>query len=137
MKKLKIIICAMAVFTMFNCTRTVSGSSNLHPNFKIGKKGFEKRLQEAFSFEKLSVGTYLTEKQGFNKEKGLTLTFDINNIKSITDSVFNVYADKTSILVKKNLLHLDDYNYVIVKFNEETKGDISKSTLVTIKKELK
>ncbi len=127
----------MAIFTMFNCNRTVSGTSNFHPDFKIGKKGFEKKLQEAFSFEKLSVGTYMTEKQGFNKEKGLTLTFGINNIASITDSVFNIYADETSILVKNNLLHLEDYNYVIVKFNEETKGDISKSISVTIKKELK
>jgi len=102
MKKNIIIICAFAVLTMYNCTKTVRTSSNLYPDFKIGKKGFEKSLQEIFSFDKLSVGTYMTEKQGFNKENGLTSTFDIDNIEAIGDSLLNVYADKTSILVKKN-----------------------------------
>ena len=136
MKKLKIVFAFVSFFIFLSCSTIVDGNSDLHPDFKIGKKEFENSLKKEFDFEKLSIGTYFTKKNGISEEKGLNLTFEINNLRFVTDSLITIYSDKITVQVKKYLLNKDNYDYVIIKFEEETKGEISRSTSLELKKQL-
>ena len=67
----------------------------------------------------------------------LNLTFKINNLENISDSLINSYTDVIKEEVKANLLHFKDYNYINITFeNELTKGILRKVNSIKIKKQL-
>lgn len=136
MKFTKLILLVVTISCFINCNNKVTTSSDAHPNFKIGKKGFEKSLQKEFDFDKLSIGTYITKKNGVSEEKGLSLTFQKSDLHRVTDSIIIANCDDIKTHVKKYLLNIDNYEYVIIKFEEEIEGDISKSTSIKVKKQL-
>tara|TARA_R110002126_G_scaffold291243_2_gene451315 strand:- start:1492 stop:1902 length:411 start_codon:yes stop_codon:yes gene_type:complete len=136
MKLLKPSLLFVFILFFISCSAKIETSSDAHPNFKIGKTGFEKSLKAQFDFEKLSVGTYFTKKNGISTEKGLNLTFQKNSLSQVSDSLIYVYSDEIKIQVKKYLLNLDKYNYINIKFEEQKKGDITRSNIIEFKKEL-
>jgi hypothetical protein len=126
------------VLTFTSCNITTKGSSTYanNPDFKIGKKGFEKELKKTLDFDVLTIGTSITTKNGIS-ENGLTLTFKTKDLSNISNDVFKRYAKIIKIETEKYLLKKDKYDVVLIKFKEEIKGEISKSTSIEIKKELK
>ena len=136
MKLLKPSLLFVFILFFISCSAKIETSSDAHPNFKIGKIGFEKSLKAQFDFEKLSVGTYFTKKNGISTEKGLNLTFQKNSLSQVSDSLIYAYSDEIKIHVKKYLLNLDKYNYINIKFEEQKKGDITRSNTIEFKKEL-
>ena len=136
MKLLKPSLLYISILFFIGCNTKIETSSDAHPNFKIGNTGFEKSLKAQFDFEKLSVGTYFSKKNGISTEKGLNLTFQKNNLAEVSDSLIYVYSDEIKTQVKKYLLNIDKYNYINIKFEEQTKGDIIKSSSIELKEEL-
>jgi hypothetical protein len=67
----------------------------------------------------------------------LNLTFQKDNLHLIKDSLLLNYSNKITRQVEKYLLNINSYEFVIIKFEDEKKGEIIKSTSVKIKKELK
>jgi len=136
MKLLKPYLFLGIILFFISCNTKIETSANSNPNFKIGKEGFEKSLKAQFDFEKLSIGTYFTKKNGISVEKGLNLTFQKNNLRKVSDSLVYVYSDEIKNQVKKYLLNLDKYDYINIKFEEQIKGEITKSNSIEFKKEL-
>jgi hypothetical protein len=137
MRYFKSILIAFLILLLSSCSTIVNETSNTHPDFKIGIKGFENKLKKEFEFEKLSIGTYFTTKNVLGKEKGLNLTFQKNDLQSVSNNLIGVYANKVKELVEKNLLHLDDYDYVNITFkNEQEQEGLTKSTSIKIRKKL-
>ncbi|WP_299016689.1 hypothetical protein [uncultured Polaribacter sp.] len=107
------------------------------PNFKIGKTGFEKKLQTIFDFEKLLVGTSLDRNFGISKT-GLNLTFKVKDLSMMSNERMHKHSEVIKFETKQSLLKLDSYDFLNVIFKEEMKdGDFTKSSTVTIKKQLK
>ncbi|WP_299061529.1 hypothetical protein [uncultured Polaribacter sp.] len=129
-------IMALLALTSCNITTSSSSTSASNPDFKIGKKGFEKELKKTLDFDILTIGTSITSKNGIS-EKGLTLTFKTKDLSNISDDIFRKYAKIIKIETEKYLLKKDTYDVVLIKFKEEIKGEILKSTSIEIKKELK
>ncbi len=127
---------ALLALTSCNITTSSNSTSASNPDFKIGKSGFEKVLKKALDFETLSIGTLVTTKNGIT-ETGLTLTFKAKDLTKVTDDDFFKYAKVIKIETAKYLLNKEKYDVVLIKFKEEVKGEISKSTSIEIKKELK
>jgi hypothetical protein len=122
---------------MMSCEVKETSNSKGNPNFKIGKQGFEKALQKEFKFEKLSVGTYFTKKNGVKTEKGLNLTIENMNLSLVSDSLIMVYSDKIKQLTSENLLHLKEYDYINITFNQQQEtGELQKVNSVKIRKQL-
>lgn len=138
MKYIKKAFFLVALITFTSCNITTKGSSTYanNPDFKIGKKGFEKELKKTLDFDVLTIGTSITTKNGIS-ENGLTLTFKTKDLSNISNDVFKRYAKIIKIETEKYLLKKDKYDVVLIKFKEEIKGEISKSTSIEIKKELK
>ncbi len=137
MKNFKLFLFLTACLFFLNCYTVTESKSSSNPDFKVGKAGFEKRLKRQFDFDKLSIGFYTTKKNGLSKENGLNLTFKINNLENISDSLINSYTDVIKEEVKTNLLHFKDYNYINITFeNELTKGNLRKVNSIKIKKQL-
>ncbi len=106
------------------------------PNFKIGKNGFEKKLQTIFDFEKLSVGTTVTRNLGISKT-GLNLTFKVIDLKLMSDERIYKHSEVIKFETKQNLLKLNTYDFLTIIFKEEIKeGDFTKSSTIKIKKQL-
>jgi hypothetical protein len=133
--KTTLLICIMLL--LVNCNTIVEGKSDFHPDFKVGKTGFEKELKKQINFDDLAIGTYYTKKNNISEERGLNLTFKFaeqelpNKEESNNDSEFIVSK------VKEYLLNLDNYDYVNIIFeNEREEGNITKSSRIKIKKEL-
>lgn len=106
------------------------------PTFKIGKNGFEKKLQTIFDFEKLSVGTTVTRNFGISKT-GLDLTFKVIDLKLMSDERIYKHSEVIKFETKQNLLKLNSYDFLNVIFKEEIKeGDFTKSSTIKIKKQL-
>jgi len=138
MKKLRIVLALFFVAFLLNCTTIVEGNSDAHPNFKIGKKGFENSLKKEFDFDKLSIGTYFTKKDGISKEKGLNLMFLKNDLTAISDSLLYHYSEEIKNQTIQYVLNLDTYDSVNITFkSEEVQKDLTKSTSIKIKKALK
>jgi hypothetical protein len=138
MKKIRIICTLFIVTILLNCTTIVKGTSDAHPDFKIGKKGFENSLKKQIDFNSLGIGTYISNKNGISKEKGLNLTFLKNNITAISDSLFYHYSEEIKLQTIQYLLNLDTYDYINITFkSEEVQKDLTKSTSIKIKKALK
>ena len=138
MKKIRILVTLFIVTISLNCTTIGKGTSDAQPDFKIGKKGFENSLQKQFDFNSLGIGTYITNKNGISKEKGLNLTFLKNNVTAISDSLLYHYAEEIKIQTIQYLLNLDTYDYINITFkSEEVQKDLTKSTSIKIKKALK
>lgn len=138
MKYIKKAFFLVALITFTSCNITTKGSSTYasNPDFKIGKKGFEKELKKTLDFDVLTIGTSITTKNGIS-ENGLTLTFKTKDLSNISNDVFKRYAKIIKIETEKYLLKKDKFDVVLIKFKEEIKGEISKSTSIEIKKELK
>ena len=138
MKYLKSIFITITVLFVSSCNMDLNnGNSAPHPDFKIGQKGIEKMLKQDFDFQKMSVGTHLAKKMG-TKELGLNLTFQIDDVLSVSDSIFKEHASTIKKLVVNNLLHLEDYDFINITFeNENIEGEFTKSTSVKIRKLLK
>ena len=138
MKYLKTMIAMLSIALLFSCSiKTESSTIAPHPDFKIGKLGIEKALKKEFDFQKLSLGTYMTRKMG-KKELGLNLTLQKDDLNSISDSLLSQYSSRIQELVLKNLLHLEDYDYINITFeNKKIKDEFTKSTSIKIRKSLK
>ena len=138
MKYLKSIFTLLSLLLLFNCNViTQANSSAPHPDFKIGQKGIEKKMKQEFDFQKMSVGTFMTTKIGV-KELGLNLKFQKEDIQSTSDSLLKEYVAIIKKSVAKNLLHLEDYDYINITFeNENIEGEFTKSTSVKIREQLK
>ena len=137
MKTAQLLLLFLSISLFMNCNSKLKKTSDVTPNFKIGKIGFEKSLKKEVDFDKMSVGTYITNKNGGFQEKGLNLTFQKDNLHLIKDSLLLNYSNEIASQVKKYLLNINSYEFVIIKFEDEKKGEIIKSTSVKIKKELK
>lgn len=140
MKYLKLLLPIIFLWLMSSCQNKLIEDSTLPPkvDFKIGKKGIEAELRKTLDFQKISFGTYYTTKQLLAEEKGITLTFQLNNLESVSDSLIGVFVKTSEQLVKEHLLHLKDYDFVKLTFNtDQTEGEFKKTTSVEIKKPLK
>ena len=137
MKTAQLLLLLLFISLFMNCNSELKKTSDVNPNFKIGKTGFEKSLKKEVDFDKMSIGTYITNKNGGFQEKGLNLTFQKDNLHLIKDSLLLNYSNEITSQVKKYLLNINNYEFVIIKFEDEKKGEIIKSTSVKIKKELK
>lgn len=137
MKSLKIVLATLTLFFTLSCVKTTTTAVANHIEFKIGKEGIEKNLAKEFDFQNFSVGTYITTKNK-NKEKGINVKFKKDNLNKVSDSLLNVYSNVIQKEVKANLLHLSDYDYINITFEQELEdGDIKKINSVKIKKQLK
>jgi predicted nucleotide-binding protein (sugar kinase/HSP70/actin superfamily) len=136
MKLLKIGLVGLVLLLGSSCVNT-STTTSKHVEFKIGKEGFEKQLAKVFEFENLAIGTYITKKKEA-REQGVNLTFRKNDLSQFSDSLIIVYSNSIKQEVKANLLHLSDYDYINITFEEEVKsGDLKKINSIKIKKQLK
>jgi hypothetical protein len=138
MKYLKLVFTTLTLFLFFNCNLQVKNSPNpTHPDFKTGKNGLEKILKQEFNFQKMSVGTYITTKMG-KKELGVNLTFQKEDLLTVSDSLLKEYASTIKKTVVKNLLHLEHYDFINITFeNEFSDGEITKITAMKIREKLK
>lgn len=138
MKYLKLTFATLALFLFFSCNFQTSNNPNaLHPDFKIGKDGLENILKEKFNFQKMSVGTHMSSKMGV-KEHGLNLTFQNEDLMSVSDSLLKTYSTAIKKSVIKNLVHLEDYYYINITFENQFKeGEFTKSTTTKIREQLK
>ncbi|MCG1036378.1 hypothetical protein [Polaribacter sargassicola] len=137
MKKLKIIFTFFSIFIVFSCTTTSTGTSDLNPEFKIGKNGFEKRLKKGFDFEKLNIGTYYSNKNGISQENGVNLTFTISDFSKYSNSDFFKISKHIKKELQEYLLNLNNYDYVKIIYNRVYKEDgLEKTSSVKIKLKL-
>ncbi|WP_296637919.1 hypothetical protein [Polaribacter sp.] len=137
MKILKTTLFINVVLLLVNCTTIVEGTSDFHPDFKIGKTGFEKELKKQLDFDDLAIGTYFTKKNNSLEERGLNLTFEFAEQELPNNQELNNYAEFIITKVKEYLLNLDNYDYVNTIFeNEREEGNIAKSSRIKIKKKL-
>jgi hypothetical protein len=138
MKYLKSIFTLLSLVLLFNCNVITQGSSSApNPDFKIGQKGIEKKFKKEFDFQKMSVSIFMTTKIGV-KELGLNLKFQKEDIQSTSDSLLKEYVAIIKKSVAKNLLNLEDYDYINITFeNENIEGEFTKSTSVKIREQLK
>lgn len=134
---MKKIILFLTAILLVNCNAVneIKPKSNA-PEFKISKKAFETSLKEEIPFTEMSVGIYMSTKN-LQEEKGVSLTFNLDNVLSISDSLFVSYADKISKKVKEELLHLKDYDSAVIKFQTiENNGELRKTNSIQIHKKL-
>lgn len=137
MKIFKTILFISVVLLLVNCNTIVKGSSDFHPNFKVGKTGFEEELKKQFDFDDLAIGTYYTKKNNSLEERGLNLTFKFAEQELSNKEESNNDVEFIITKVKEYLLNLDNYDYVNIIFeNERKEGNITKSSRIKIKKEL-
>lgn len=138
MNQLKIILPALTFLLLTSCNLKKEDSSIAPPpDFKIGKKGFEKKLKEAFSFEKITFGSFIN-KGAVSSNTGLNLTFYINDLDVISNKKLSKYAKIIKFETNKNLLKLDKYNFINITFKEEHQlGEFTKATSIQIQKQLK
>jgi hypothetical protein len=138
MKYFKSFFITLAILFLSSCNMDLNnGNSAPHPDFKIGQKGIEKMLKQDFDFQKMSVGTHMKTKMG-TKEFGLNLTFQKDDMLPVSDNTFKEHASTIKKLVVNNLLHLEDYDFINITFeNENIEGEFTKSTSVKIRKLLK
>lgn len=137
MKILKTTLFISVMLLLVNCTTVVEGTSDFHPDFKVGKTGFEKELKKQLDFDDLAIGTYYTKKNNSLEEKGLNLTFEFAEQELPNKEELNNDAEFMITKVKEYLLNLDNYDYVNIIFeNGREEGNIAKSSRIKIKKEL-
>ncbi|MEN8703260.1 MAG: hypothetical protein ABF311_07425 [Polaribacter sp.] len=137
MKILKTTLFISVMLLLVNCTTIVEGTSDFHPDFKVGKTGFEKELKKQLDFDDLAIGTYYTKKNNSLEEKGLNLTFEFAEQELPNKEELNNDAEFIITKVKEYLLNLDNYDYVNIIFeNEREEGNIARSSRIKIKKEL-
>jgi hypothetical protein len=137
MKILKTTLFISVMLLLVNCTTVVEGTSDFHPDFKVGKTGFEKELKKQLDFDDLAIGTYYTKKNNSLEEKGLNLTFEFAEQELPNKEELNNDAEFIITKVKEYLLNLDNYDYVNIIFeNGREEGNIAKSSRIKIKKEL-
>ncbi|MGK0414032.1 MAG: hypothetical protein ACJA1B_002251 [Polaribacter sp.] len=138
MKYLKLTFATLALFVFISCDFQTSNSPHApHPDFKIGRDGLENILKQEFNFQKMSVGTHMSSKMGL-KELGLNLTFQKEDLMSVSDSLLKTYSTKIKKTVIKNLLYLEDYDYLNITFeNQFSEGAFTKSTATKIREQLK
>ncbi len=136
MKFAKIVFTCFVLLLSFSCITKESITQNNDINFKIGKQGFKKKVGEVFTFNDLTFGAYMVKKN-YVSEKGLNLTFKMDSLELISYKKINNYSDKIQKLVKANLLHLTDYDYINITFMQEfEKEGIKKVNSIKVKRVL-
>ncbi len=137
MKFIKTTFLLLSMILLVNCNTKVEGTSEFHPDFKIGKKGFRKALKKEINYDDLTIGTYYTKKNNIAEEKGLNLTFKVSGDGLTNNEEINNKADYLAAQVKKYLLNLEKYDYVNIIFeNEKEENGIKKSSSIKIKRKL-
>lgn len=138
MNQLKIIVPVLTFLLLISCSlKKENNTIAPHPDFKIGKKGFENKLKEVFNFEKITFGSGINRNLGVSST-GLNLTFYMNDLDVVSNEKLSKYAKIIKFETNKNLLKLDNYNFVKITFKEEKQEEeFTKSTSIKIKKQLK
>lgn len=137
MKIFKPTLFISTILLLVNCNTIVKGKSDFHPDFKIGKTGFEKELKKQINFDDLRIGTYYTKKNNIDEERGLNLTFKFAEQELPNKEKLSSNTDFITTKVNKYLLNLDNFDYVNIIFeNEMVEESITKSSRIKIKKEL-
>jgi hypothetical protein len=57
MKTAQLLLLFLSISLFMNCNSKLKKTSDVTPNFKIGKIGFEKSLKKELDFDKMSIGT--------------------------------------------------------------------------------
>ena len=137
MKFIKTTFLLLSMILLVNCNTKVEGTSEFHPDFKIGKNGFREALKKEINYDDLSIGKYYTKKNNITEEKGLNLTFKFSGDGLANNEEINNQADYIAAQVKKYLLNLEKYDYVNIIFEKEKEEDaIKKSSSIKIKRKL-
>lgn len=138
MNQLKIIVSILTFLLLTSCSlKKENNTIAPHPDFKIGKKGFEDKIKEVFNFEKITFGSVINI-DTLSSSTGLNLTFYMNDLDFISNEKLSKYAKIIKFETNKNLLKLDKYNFVNITFKEEKQEEgFTKATTIIVKKQLK
>lgn len=140
MKNFQIFLFLSISIFFSNCDKSkiTEKSPNYKIEFKNGETAVKNELQKEFEFKDLSFGIYLTSDAFSKDKKGITFNYKMGNVASLSDSLFHVYANKSSEIANKHLQNIETFDLIVTSFHSSIKyGNLEKETSIKIINNLK